>query len=118
MGKTAGRILVIGAILAAASAGSSCGLGAQPEPPGLGSASTGAGGSTNVPPFNATDGSVVSGSGGSAGTLPAVGAGGDYVGDSGVPVAFDTDAAREQGVDAAEAGEIDGGDGAASLDGG
>jgi hypothetical protein len=91
MGKTAGRLVVLGAVLTAVAAGASCALGPQPEPPGAAaSTSAGAGGGAGAAGAAVGAGGagspVIGGSGGSGFNLPS---------DASVPTATD-DAAREQ----------------------
>jgi hypothetical protein len=122
MGKTAGRLVVLGAVLAAAVAGASCALGPQPEPPGTTAASNvgGAGGASGS--TGGAGGAMIGGSGGGivatggSGGYPA-GAGGSYAGvDASVPAVTDSEGGREK--DANADAEIDGGDGAADLEAG
>jgi hypothetical protein len=110
MGKTAGRLVVLGAVLAAIAAGASCALGPQPEPPGASASnSPGVGGAAGAAAGAGGAGSpVIGGSGGSGFNLAS---------DASVPGVADSDSAREQDAkaDAAEEAEVDGGDGGTDL---
>jgi hypothetical protein len=126
MGRTARRLIVLGAVALAAIAAASCMLNPQPEPPsesapyspGTGGSMSGAGGSAGF--YNpGTDASAAGGTGG--GWNGTGGTGGEYVvldagsAEAFVPPTTDADGGREGDADAGDAAAIDGGDGAADA---
>jgi hypothetical protein len=111
MGKTAGRFGVLGAVFMTVAVVASCGLNAQPEPPGVRVAAGGSGG--GVPAGAGSGGSAgmdfsLGGSGGSSST-PGVGGGSYAVADGAVAPTNTDDASREQDADVGDDAEIESG---------